>query len=346
MQNLRLEDIAQLAGVSRSTVSRVINNHPNVSDPVRQRVLEIIQQTGYQPNLAARSLVSQRSNIIGLVIPRSVSNLFIDPYFPRLTQGVAQACNESNFTLSLFLFHTKEDEHNLFPRISRPGLVDGIILQSTDTADGYYQQLNQNGIPFVVAGRPMNVSEVSYVDVDNISGAYNAVRHLVHQGYRRIGTITGPLNSPAALDRLEGFKRALSESNLDYDEQLCMESDFTEGGGYYAAQRLLVQKPDAIFIASDTMALGAMRAIREAGLAIPDDIALVSFDDLPIASRANPPLTTIRQPIRYLGIKLVEILLDILANGPTPPRRVIFGTQLVIRESCGVNQTAPQIAHS
>lgn len=342
MQNLKLEDIAQLAGVSRSTVSRVINNHPNVSDSVRQRVLEIISQTGYQPNLAARSLASQRSNIIGLVIPRSVSNLFIDPYFPRLTQGVAQACNESNYTLSLFLFHTKEDEHNLFPRISRPGLVDGIILQSTNAGDGLVQQLNQSRIPFVIAGRPMEVSDVSYVDVDNITGAYSAVRHLVLQGYRRIGTVTGPLNSTAGQDRLEGFKRALSESHLDYDEQLYIESDFTEGGGYYAAQRLLLQEPDALFIASDTMAFGALRAIREAGLAVPDEIALVSFDDLPIASRANPPLTTIRQPIRYLGIKLVETLLDILENGPNPPRRVIFGTQLVIRESCGANRSAPE----
>lgn len=342
MQNLTLEDIAQLAGVSRSTVSRVINDHPNVSNSVRQRVLEIIHQTGYHPNLAARSLASQRSNIIGLVIPRSVSNLFIDPYFPRLTQGVTQACNESNYTLSLFLFHTEEDERNLLPRISRPGLVDGIILQSTNAADGLFLQLSQSGIPFVVAGRPMKVSDASYVDVDNIAGAYSAVRHLVHLGYRRIGTITGPLTTTVGLDRLEGFKRALSESNLDFEEQLCTEGDFTEGAGYYGAQSLLPHKPEALFIASDIMALGALRAVREAGLAVPDEVAVVSFDDLPIASRADPPLTTVRQPIRYLGIKLVEVLLDILENGPKPPRRVIFGTELVIRESCGANRSAPQ----
>ena len=342
MQSLTLEDIAQLAGVSRSTVSRVINDHPNVSNSVRQRVLEIIQQTGYHPNLAARSLASQRSNIIGLVIPRSVSNLFIDPYFPRLTQGVAQACNESNYTLSLFLFHTEEDERNLLPRISRPGLVDGIILQSTNAADRLLQQLSQSGIPFVVAGRPMKVSDDSYVDVDNIAGTYSAVRHLVHLGYRRIGTITGPLSTTVGLDRFEGFKRALSESNLDFDEQLCTEGDFTEGGGYYGAQRLMPHKPEALFVASDTMALGALRAIRESGLAVPGDVAVVGFDDLPIAGRANPPLTTVRQPIRIMGIKLVETLLDILEKGPKPPRRVIFGTQLVIRESCGANQPAPQ----
>lgn len=337
-QNMTLEDIARLAGVSRSTVSRVINDHPNVSASVRQRVLEIISQTGYHPNLAARSLASQRSNIIGLVFPRSVSNLFSDPYFPRLTQGVAQACNQSNFTLSLFLFHTEEDERKLFPRITRPGQVDGIIIQSTHAADELFSQLSQSDVPHVVAGRPMNVSDASYVDVDNIAGAYNAVRHLVHLGRRRIGTITGSLNTTVGLDRLEGYKRALNESNLTFDEALYAEGDFSESSAYYGVQRLLPHKPDALFIASDIMALGAMRAVHEAGLSVPEDVAIVGYDDLPPATRSTPPLTTIRQPIRRLGLKLVEILLDIIEKGPSPPRRVIFGTELVIRESCGANQ--------
>lgn len=339
MAKLTLEDIAQLAEVSRSTVSRVVNNHPSVSQQVRQRVLQVIQETGYHPNQAARSLASQRSYIIGLVIPRSTHTFFTDPYFPRLTQGVAQACNQYDYTLSLFLFHTEDDERKLFPRITRRGLVDGIIIQATHAADEVFTQLSQSDVPFVVAGRPMSVQDTSYVDVDNVGGAYNAVRHLVHLGRKRIGTITGPLITTAGLDRYEGYKQALQDSHLGLDEQLCIEGDFSESGGYYGAQRLLPLKPEALFVASDIMAIGALRAIREYGLSVPKDIAIVAYDDLPPATQATPPLTTVRQPIRRLGIKLFETLLDILENGPHPARRVIFGTELVIRESCGANLT-------
>jgi LacI family transcriptional regulator len=336
---LKLEDVARMSGVSRSTVSRVINQHPNVSEPVRQRVWGVIQETGYHPHQAARSLALQRSNILGLVIPRSVQSFFSDPYFPRLTQGVAQACNEHNATLSLFLFHTKEDERNLFPRLSRPGLVDGIIIQATHADDDLFNQLSQSDIPFIVAGRPMNVPDASYVDVDNVRGAFTAVRHLIHQGFRRIGTITGPLNTSTGQDRLSGYRKAQDDSGIDFDERLVVEGDFSQDSGYYAAKRLLQHKPEAIFVASDMMALGALRALRENGMQVPEDIAIVGFDDIPDAAQMSPHLTTIRQPIHSMGMQLVETLLDVIDNGSKPPRRVVFGTELVIRESCGANQS-------
>jgi LacI family transcriptional regulator len=335
MQKMTLEDIAQIAGVSRSTVSRVINDHPNVSDRVRQRVWEVVNRTGYQPNQAARSLASQRSNIIGLVVPRSVSIFFTDPYLPHLTQGIAQACNQYDYTLSLFLFYTEEDERKLLPRLLHRGLVDGLVVQSTNADDQLFKQLDQSEIPYVVAGRPMNVSRTSYVDVDNVAGAYNGVRHLVHSGRKRVGIIYPPLDTTVGVDRFEGYKKALHESNLEYEACLCVEGDFTESGGYYAAQRLLAHQPDAIFASSDMMAVGALRAVREAGLSVPEDIAIVGFDDLPPAARATPPLTTIRQPIRQMGMKLVETLLDIIEKGTDPPRRTIMDTELVIRASCG-----------
>jgi DNA-binding LacI/PurR family transcriptional regulator len=186
-------------------------------------------------------------------------------------------------------------------------------------------------------------SEASYIDVDNSVGAHNAVRHLVHLGRRRIGTIAGPFITTPGLDRFDGYKKALEESNLEYDDRLVVEGDFTESSGYYCAKRLLAHQPDALFIASDMMAIGAQRAIRETGLSIPGDVAIVSFDDLPPATQANPTLTTVRQPIYRMGIKLVETLLDIIENGPHPPRRVIFGTELVIRESCGAGQTGTNL---
>lgn len=338
--DLTLEDIASLARVSRSTVSRVINNQPNVSEPVRQRVWKIIQETGYRPHPAARSLASQHTSVIGLVIPRNLTVLFSDPYFPRLTLGVAQACNAHQYMLSLFLFHTEEDERSLFPLMLRRGLTDGLIVQSTHADMAMFAELSRNGVPFVAAGRPMEISNTSYVDVDNLSGAHTAVRHLIQLGRRRIATITGPLDTTVGQDRLAGYQKALREGLLTYDNSLTVEADFTEAGGYYAARRLLPLKPDALFVASDIMASGALRAITESGLKVPNDIALVSYDDLPLSSQQTPALTTVRQPIRRMGIQLVETLLDILENGPEPPRRIIFGTELIIRESCGAGLSA------
>jgi LacI family transcriptional regulator len=335
MSDLTLEDIAKQAGVSRSTVSRVINDYPHVREHVRKRVLQIIQSTGYHPNAAARTLASQRSWTIGFVLPRSVSSFFTDPYFPRFTQGVAQACNQNNYTLGLFLVGTKEDEEKIFPRISRKGLLDGILVQSGQTGDQLIERLANSNIPLVIAGRPFHCNDVNYIDVDNINAAYNATSHLILLGYKRIGMIAGPTNTTVGLDRREGYVKALIERGRNFDESLFIEGDFTEESGYYAMKRMLDDKPDAVFAASDIMAIGAMRAARETGFSIPDDIAFVGFDDLPIATLLKPRLTTVRQPVHQFGIKAVEILIDLIENGVTPTRRIILETELIVRESCG-----------
>lgn len=335
MANLTLEDIAKRAGVSRSTVSRVINDQQYVRQDVRERVLHVIQETGFHPNVAARALASQRSWMIGLVLPRSVSSFFGDPYFPRLTQGIAQACNRHDFSLGLFLVSTPEDEEKIFPRISRKGFLDGILLQSGAMNDQLNERLVNLTVPIVVVGRPFHTDDVSYIDVDNVKAAFDAVTHLVNLGYRNIGTITGTLNSTVGLDRKEGYLRALLKHGLAVNKSLIVESDFTEAGGFLAMEQLLASKPDAIFAASDIMALGAMRAVRDAGLRVPEDIAFVGFDDLPLASHSNPPLTTVHQPIAKFGEGAVDILIDLIENGTKPSRRIFMETELVIRDSCG-----------
>ena len=337
MADLTLEDIAKQAGVSRSTVSRVVNNHPNVSEKNRKHVLEVIKTTGYQPNVAARTLASQRSWMIGLVVPRSVSSFFTDPYFPHLTQGIANGCNQHDYTLGLFLVDTKEDEDKIIRRVSRSGLLDGILVQAGHHGDQVIDRLVQSNLPLVVVGRPFQPKKVSYIDIDNVNAAYNAVSHLVRLGYQRIGTITGPMESSVGVDRLEGYRKALIDRGRTVDETLVTEGDFTEAGGYYAMRRLLSAKPDAIFAASDIIAVGAMRTTLEAGLHIPDDIAFVGFDDVPLANHREPLLTTIRQPFHQFGVSAVEILIDLIENGTEPPRRVMMGTELIIRESCGAS---------
>lgn len=339
MSDLTLEDVAKQAGVSRSTVSRVVNEHPNVRTEVRNRVLQVIQNTGYHPHAAARTLASQHSWLLGLVLPHSVSFFFTDPYYPHLTKGIAQACNQYNYTLALFLVDTKEDEEKIFPRVSRKGLLDGVIVQSGHHGEQWIiGRLVDAKIPLVIAGRPFRSDNVSYIDIDNVNAAYNAVSHLVRLGRKRIGIITGPTNSTVGIDRKEGYRKALVERDREVENSLIQEGDFTEAGGYYAMQRLLRAKPDAVFAASDIMAVGAMRAAHEAGLKIPDDVAFVGFDDLPIATLSDIQLTTVRQPVIQFGVKAVELLIDLINNGAQPPRHIILDTELVIRRSCGANR--------
>lgn len=343
MSDLTLEDIAHLAGVSRSTVSRVINNHPNVRDSVRKRVLDVIRNTGYSPNAAARTLASQRSWMISLILPRSVTSFFTDPYFPHLIQGIAQACNQNNYTLALFLLSTREDEEKIVPRVSRRGSTDGILVQSGEASDHLIDRLASSNLPVVVAGRPFYTGEVSYIDVDNVFGAYQAVSHLLGLGRRRVATITGPANVTVGLDRKKGYLNALIEHDVRVEEDLIQEGDFTESSGYVAMRKLLPSKPDAVFAASDIMAIGAMRAAREAGLSIPEDIAFIGFDDLPMANQPRPRLTTIHQPVYEFGVKAVETLIDLIENGIRPARRVIMDTELVVRDTCGASQKVMQI---
>lgn len=337
MPKLTLEKIAELSGVSRSTVSRVVNNQASVKPEVRQRVLEVIEATGYRPDPAARSLAGRRSGIIGLVIPRTVQFLFTDPYYPRLMQGITQACNNFDYTLSLFLFHTHDEEQKLLSRILNNQLVDGVIISASPIEDPLIPQLIKNDVPFVMIGLPTTAVPVSFVDVDNVNGAYSAVSYLIRRGCQRIATILGPQNTAVGLCRRQGYLNALNDRGLATARELMVEGDFTEASGYMAMQRLLPYRPDAVFVASDTMAMGALRALRGVGLAVPGDMAVIGFDDLPSSAVSDPPLTTVRQPIRRVGAQAVEMLIDILTTGSQPPRQVVMDTQLILRCSCGAN---------
>ena len=336
MTSLTLEDIAQQSGVSRSTVSRVVNNQPHVRDNVRKQVLDTLHRTGYRPHAAARTLALQRSSILGLILPHSISFFFTDPYFAHVTKGIAQSCNQHDYTLSLFLVDSKEDEETIFSRVCHRGLLDGVMVQSGHHGDQeIIGRLIDAKMPLVVLGRPFRSDNITYVDIDNINASYTAVSHLVTLGRRRIGTIAGPANSTVGLDRMEGYRKALVERGLDIDESLISEGDFTEVGGYNAMQKLLPAKPDAIFAASDIMAIGAIHAVRDAGFRVPEDIAFVGFDDLSQASHADIQLTTVRQPVVQFGIRAVETLIEEIENRGSPPRRIIMDTELVIRQSCG-----------
>jgi len=332
-----LEEVAQLAGVSRSTVSRVINDHPSVRPETRERVWQAIRQSGYQPHAVARSLVTSRTQIIGMIIPETVTTLFTDPFFPLLLRGATEACNAYHYQLLLSLFNDSVDREEMYQRVLRRGYLDGVIVASASLNDPLVPALLRDRIPFISVGRYPN-EKVHYIDVDNLGGAQMAVEHLIRLGYQRIATITGPLDMVSGQDRLEGYRQALKAHRIPVEEELIVEGDYTENGGMVAMQRLLPAAPEAVFVASDMMAIGALKALRQAGWQVPQDIALVSFDDVPIASAIEPALTTIRQPIERMGSMAVEMLLNRLessAGEEAPAHRIILPTELVIRASCG-----------
>lgn len=336
MKRLTLEEIGKLAGVSRATVSRVVNNYPHIRPEVRQRVQKVIAETGYQPNFAARSLASNRSRVIGLIIPTVLQAAFTDPYYPHLVRGISSACNQNDYTVSLFLFQSQQEERQMIKRIIGNGLSDGLILTTDHNNSPLIALLKDHQLPFVLIGRPSDeqANGVSYVDVDNIGGGYAATAHLIQLGRRRIAQIATNHNT-AGIDRSAGYRRALDECGYPIDESLISYADFTEEGGYATMTHLLTQRPDAVFAQSDAIAIGAMKAIREAGLRVPDDIAVVSFDDVPLAERAEPPLTTVRQPIHENGALAIETLVDLIENAPADARQTVLPVELVIRASCG-----------
>ncbi len=337
MKRLTLEEIAELAGVSRATVSRVVNGHPNVSLKVRERVQKVIAQTGYEPNRAARSLASNRSNMIGLFIPLvGQSELFADPYYGKLISGIAHECNELSYILTLFVFDNRDAERTMFASIVNSGFLDGFVITASTLNNPYTRLLDERNIPFVMVGRASDSENVCSVDADNVGGAYMAASHLVENGYKRIAIIAPELNTAVGEDRLIGYKRALHDHQIAIDEALIVEGDFTFEGGVAAMQQLLPQRPDAVFGGSDLMAMGAIQAIHDVGLSVPQDIAVIGFDDFPNASTTTPPLTTVRQPVEETGSVAVRTLIDMINSDGMNPRRVILPVELIVRRSSAV----------
>jgi LacI family transcriptional regulator len=332
-----LEEVARLAGVSRSTVSRVINNQPNVRPETRERVWQIVRKSGYRPHAVARSLVTNRTQIIGIVIPETVTTLFTDPFFPLLLRGATEACNAHQYQLMLSLFTTRSDEREMYDRVLRNGYLDGVIVASASSDSPLIPRLLRDGVLVVSVGRYPD-DRVPYVDVDNVGGARMAVEHLIRLGHRRVGTITGRLDMAHGQDRLSGYKQALEAHHIPLNDDLIAEGDYTEDGGMTAMRRMLKASPTAVFAASDTMAIGALKVLHEVGLRVPDDVALVGFDAIPVSGVVQPPLTTVRQPIEHLGAMAVDVLVGLLESLPPvdhPTQRIILPTELAVRGSCG-----------
>lgn len=328
-----LEQVAKLAGVSRSTVSRVVNDSPNVRPEVRERVWKVIRANHYQPHHAARTLVTRRTNVIGLIIPEAVTRLFTDPFFPQLTQGIAEVCNQRGYYLMLTVMTASTDRDTLYRRIFDSGQLDGIIVASAHLNDPVLLRLQESRRPYVIVGHHPDYPKAAWVDVDNVAGTRSMTEYLISLGHRRIAAVTGPLGMIAARDRLEGYRQALARANIPYDAALVAQGDFTEASGSCAMEQLLQARPTAVFAASDAMAVGAIKALAQAHLRVPDDISVAGFDDDPIAALVTPPLTTVRQPVVDLGKAAAESLVNLLENPDSSAQPRVLSTCLIPRGS-------------
>ncbi|HEV2871068.1 MAG TPA: LacI family DNA-binding transcriptional regulator [Actinomycetota bacterium] len=330
-----LEQVAALAGVSRATVSRVVNGSPKVSPAVRAQVERAVAKLGYVPNRAARSLVTRRADSVALVVSEPHARFFSEPFFAGMVRGVSAALAETGVQLLLLIAQALPDRGWL-ERYVVGGHVDGVLLASLHGDDPLPGTLERAGVPAVLIGRPVDqAAPGSYVDADNRGGAGKAVGHLARRGRRRIATITGSLDMGVGQDRLEGYRDGLAAAGLAGAGGLVETGDFTEEGGAAAMSRLL-ERPgdpvDAVFAASDLMAAGALRALRAAGRRVPEDVAVVGFEDSAVARYAQPPLTTVRQPIEEMGRQATRLLLAQVA-GEAGGMHLILDTELVVRAS-------------
>jgi DNA-binding LacI/PurR family transcriptional regulator len=329
-----LKEVAQLAGVSRATASRVFTESPRVSDEARRAVERAARRLGYVPNRAARSLVTGRSDSVALVIPEPTTRLFGHPFFPLLLRGVSEVLAAHDLQLVLFAPQSHADEVRL-ERYLAGGHVDGALLVSLHGADPLPASLLARGLPVVVGGRPPGDGQVSYVDIDNQAGALSAVRHLAQLGRRKIATISGSLDMSVSQDRLDGYRRGVEAAGLAWDVSLEETGDFSHEGGIAAMRALLSRHPnlDAVFAASDLMAAGALLALREAGRRVPLDVAVVGYEDSPIAATSLPPLSSVRQPNEEMGREMARLLIASIGAQSQIPRRVVLATELIVRDS-------------
>jgi DNA-binding LacI/PurR family transcriptional regulator len=334
-QGVTLEQVASVAQVSRATASRVVNGDQRVTPRSRAAVEAAVRDLGYVPNRAARSLVTRRSDSVAVVIPEPTAQVFGDPFFPRILRGISDSLARESMQLVLLMPEGRPDEERV-ERYLAAGHGDGVMLISLHGSDPLPDALRRHGIPVVVGGRPPGAG-ITYVDVDNRRGAGSAVQHLIGLGRRHVATIAGPQDMPAGADRLAGYHETLAEAGRDLDEKLVEIADFTMDGGRAAMERLLARSPglDAVFVASDLMAIGALRALVAAGRRVPDDVALVGYDDAPLAQMTEPPLTSVRQPIEEMGREMTRLLVAQVHGAERVARRVILATQLVVRESSG-----------
>jgi LacI family transcriptional regulator len=331
--SITIRDIAKKAQVSVATVSRVLNRSAVVKDGTRQRVLKSIEECGYTYNAIARSLSTKKSVTIGVIVP-AITN----PVFAQSTRGIQDFANSCGYSMILANSDYSSVLEDRLVEVFKEKRVEGIILTCSDIRHEYIQRLKHSKLPFVLLYNTPFDKELNFVTIDNYKAAYEIVEHLVQLGHRRLGMIAGSFDmSDRSLVRSQAFKACLKENGISFQQQYLIETDLTFEGGRSAMQTLLEITPPltGIFCSNDFIGMGAIKTIRGKGFRIPEDISIVGFDDIEMASYFYPELTTIHQPAYQMGVKGAELLFKILSGELEGPQQIILDHSLIIRNSCG-----------
>lgn len=335
-----LQDIATTSGYSVTTVSRALGGHSDVNEKTRHRIQRIAEELGYVPNQAARNLQSQKANAVALVIP--LDEDFSNSFFMELLVSSAKRLASHEYNLLISAETPNDAELMSYQRLVAGGHVDGIIVARVQVDDPRIAYLQSKHLPFVAYGHDDN-NEHPFIDVDSFSGTYQLTHHFIEQGHRRIAMITGPEHFSFAQKRLAGFRQAMSDHHLPISEAYVIEGQLNTQSGIDCGRQLLALEnpPSAIVACNDLQALGAIQVIRASGLVVGKDIAVGGFDDIPLAANADPPLTTVRQPIAEIGEQLVDMLLTLIQKKPSASTQRLTTPALIIRESSGLRFDNP-----
>jgi LacI family transcriptional regulator len=332
---ITVKDVAKEAGVSVATVSKILNYPDYSKGETREKVLAAVKRLNYQPNHAARSMVNKKTGMIALIIP-DVRN----PFFTEVARGVEDAAHKNNYRV--MLCNTDEDllKQQNYLQALQGRIVDGLIIAVASDDSRQLKKLDRRQLPFVLIDRECRNLRTDAVIVDNRDGALQAVRHLLGNGRRRVGFISGKQDTQTGRERCRGYQEALSDAGVELDREIIKDGQFSTEGGYQAAQSLLAleARPDALFIANNAMTIGAIRALNEAGIRMPEEMALVCFDDSEWAEFFTPALTVVRQPTYTMGNLAGELLFQRLAEiKPSELKEIVLKPELVVRKSCGTN---------
>jgi len=331
-----MEDVAKAAGVSRTTVSFVLNNIPNsnIADATRERVLQVARELDYAPNTQALNLVTGRTMMIALVVRKTTHQMASDAFLGAVIEGIMQAIEPHGYHL---MIHAAQPDgvNSTYRDLIRTRKADGLVISSPMVSDAEVRLLHDEGTPVVLQGAS-TMEGVASIDVDNEQGAYDAVRHLIELGHRRIGHISNaPFSYAASCERLNGYRKALAEAGIPFDRALVREGNFTAESGYEPMYALLdlEDRPTAVFIGSDEVALGALDAARQRGITAPDDLSVIGFDNLPVGRYLQPPLTTVHLPAFDLGREAGNMILALVRSEHLPRLKVSLPTRLILRGS-------------
>lgn len=332
---ITIKEVAKMAGVSPSTVSRVISDSPRISDETKKQVREAMEKLKYHPNAIARSLVNKATNTVGIVMPQSVEKAILNPFFPQALSGISAAAHEQNYCILLSTGNTEEEQLESVRNIVMSGRVDGVIIMYSSVDNLVMEEVKRLGTPAIIIGKPLDSKETMYVDNDNVEAAFKVTERLINNGHKRIAFFGGCFKFIVSLDRLDGYTRALKENNIEFEKRYIVEiADLLKENAYERMKELLKldNRPTAVVATDDVLAFGVMDAIKEAKLKIPEDIEIISFNNVPYDEFYSPSLTSVDIDAYSLGYESARLIIENM-KGIADGDKVIVPTRIIDRES-------------